>query len=41
MSLNLNKYGAEMQKAWKAVCNPNDPTDWALYGYEGKLRYCK
>jgi len=35
MTLNLNKHGAEMQAAWKKVCDGNDPTDWALYGYEG------
>lgn len=35
MGLNLNKHGAAMQKAWKAVLDPNDSTDWALFGYEG------
>ena len=35
MTLNLNKHGAAMQAAWKAVLNPDDPTDWALFGYEG------
>ena len=25
-----------MQAAWKKVCDAKDPTDWALYGYEGK-----
>ena len=40
MTLNLSKHGAEMQAAWKKVCDAKDPTDWALYGYEGKsLRY--
>ena len=38
MTLNLSKHGAEMQAAWKKVCDAKDPTDWALYGYEG--RYC-
>ena len=38
MSLNLSKHGAAMQTAWKAVCNPSDPTEWALYGYEGKKK---
>jgi hypothetical protein len=33
--LNLNKHGAAMQAAWKAVLDSNDPTDWALFGYEG------
>ena len=37
MTLNLSKHGAEMQAAWKKVCDAKDPTDWALYGYEGKL----
>ena len=36
MTLNLSKHGAEMQAAWKKVCDAKDPTDWALYGYEGK-----
>ena len=36
MTLNLSKHGAEMQTAWKKVCDAKDPTDWALYGYEGK-----
>ena len=35
MTLNLNKHGAAMQAAWKAVLNPDDPTDWALFGYDG------
>jgi len=35
MTLNLNKHGAAMQAAWKAVLNTDDPTDWALFGYEG------
>ena len=35
MTLNLNKYGAEMQTAWKKVCDANSGTDWALFGYEG------
>ena len=35
MALNLNKYGAEMQTAWKKVCDANSGTDWALFGYEG------
>ena len=35
MALNLNKHGAAMQAAWKAVLNPDDPTDWALFGYDG------
>eukprot|EP00095_Tigriopus_kingsejongensis_P006684 maker-scaffold25_size650667-snap-gene-0.21 protein:Tk06684 transcript:maker-scaffold25_size650667-snap-gene-0.21-mRNA-1 annotation:"drebrin-like protein" len=35
MSLNLNKHGAAMQVAWRAVLSPQDPTDWALFGYEG------
>ena len=35
MSLNLNKHGQAMQKAWKAVLDPNDDTNWALFGYEG------
>ena len=37
MTLNLSKHGAEMQAAWKKVCDGKDPTDWALYGYEGKF----
>ena len=37
MTLNLSKHGAKMQAAWKKVCDAKDPTDWALYGYEGKL----
>ena len=42
MTLNLSKHGAEMQAAWKKVCDAKDPTDWALYGYEGKsLNYDK
>ena len=42
MTLNLSKHGAEMQAAWKKVCDAKDPTDWALYGYEGKsLDYYK
>ena len=36
MSLNLNKYGASMQEAWKEVSNAKSPTNWALFGYEGK-----
>ena len=36
MTLNLSKHGAEMQAAWKKVCDGKDPTDWALYGYEGQ-----
>ena len=36
MTLNLSKHGAEMQAAWKKVCDAKDPTDWALYGYEGR-----
>ncbi len=35
MTLNLNKYGVEMQTAWKKVCDVNSDIDWALYGYEG------
>ena len=35
MSLNLNKHGQAMQKAWKSVLDPNDDTNWALFGYEG------
>ena len=35
MTLNLNKHGAAMQAAWKAVLSPDDPTDWALFGYDG------
>ena len=42
MTLNLSKHGAEMQAAWKKVCDAKDPTDWALYGYEGRsLNYHK
>ena len=36
MALNLSKHGSEMQRAWKQVCDANESTDWALYGYEGK-----
>ena len=35
MTLNLNKYGADMQAAWKRVCDINSDINWALYGYEG------
>jgi hypothetical protein len=35
MTLNLNKYGAEMQAAWRSVCDANSEKDWALFGYEG------
>ena len=35
MTLNLNKHGSAMQAAWRAVLDPSDPTDWALFGYEG------
>ena len=35
MSLNLNKYGASMQEAWKEVRNEKSDTDWVLFGYEG------
>ena len=35
MTLNLDKHGAAMQAAWKEVLNPDDPTDWALFGYDG------
>jgi len=35
MALNLSKHGSEMQRAWKQVCDANESTDWALYGYEG------
>ena len=35
MTLNLDKHGAAMQAAWKAVMNPDDPTEWALFGYDG------
>ena len=35
MTLNLNKYGSEMQAAWKRVCDLNSDIDWALFGYEG------
>ncbi len=34
-TINLNKHGSAMQAAWKAVLDPNDATDWALFGYEG------
>jgi len=33
MSLNLNKYGLEMQAAWKEVMDESSETDWALFGY--------
>ncbi len=32
--VNLNRNGAEMQSAWKAVLDDADDTDWALFGYE-------
>ena len=35
MSLNLNKYGASMQEAWKKVRDPKSDTNWVLFGYEG------
>jgi hypothetical protein len=35
MTLNLNKYGSEMQAAWKRVYDLNSDCDWALFGYEG------
>ena len=35
MTLNLSKHGAAMQKAWKEVLDPDNATNWALYGYEG------
>lgn len=34
MSLNLNKYGASMQEAWKEVRDTKNDTNWALFGYE-------
>lgn len=33
MSLNLNKYGLEMQAAWKEVMNDDTDINWALFGY--------
>ncbi len=35
MTLNLNKHGAAMQAEWRRVLDPEDPVNWALYGYEG------
>ena len=36
MTLNLVKYQAEMLKAWKEVVDDKDPTDWALFTYDGQ-----
>jgi len=33
MSLNLHKYGLEMQAAWKEVMSDESDIDWALFGY--------
>ena len=35
-AINLQKHGAEMQKALKSVRDPKNSTDWALFGYDGK-----
>lgn len=35
MTLNLNKHGAAMQAAWKEVLDAQNPTNWALFGYDG------
>jgi hypothetical protein len=35
MTLNLNKYGADMQAAWKKVRDVDGDINWALFGYEG------
>jgi len=35
-SLNLNKHGSAMQAAWRAVLEPSNATDWALFGYDGQ-----
>ncbi|RWS14052.1 drebrin-like protein isoform X1 [Dinothrombium tinctorium] len=34
MAINLKKHEDELRKAWKAVLDDNDPTNWALFGYE-------
>ncbi len=36
MALNLVKYQDEMLKAWKEVVDDKNPTDWALFTYEGQ-----
>jgi len=36
MALNLVKYQDEMLKAWKDVVDDKNPTDWALFTYEGQ-----
>ena len=35
MTLNLSKHGAAMQSAWREVLDPDNPVNWALFGYEG------
>ena len=35
-AINLQKHGAEMQKALKSVRDQKNSTDWALFGYDGK-----
>nr|CAH0105272.1 unnamed protein product [Daphnia galeata] len=36
MTLNLVKYQDEMLKAWKEVVDDKNPTDWALFTYDGQ-----
>ena len=36
MAVNLVKYKDEMLKAWKEVVDDKNPTDWALFSYEGQ-----
>lgn len=36
MAVNLVKYKDEMLKAWKEVVDDKNPTDWALYTYDGQ-----
>lgn len=36
MAINLVKYKDEMLQAWREVVEDKNPTDWALYTYEGQ-----
>lgn len=36
MAVNLVKYKEEMLKAWKEVVDDKNPTDWALFTYDGQ-----
>lgn len=36
MAVNLVKHQEEMLRAWREVVDDKNPTNWALFSYEGQ-----